>query len=77
MNKIFIADYIASCVKSVDIFETPPLDRNGVFWLDLDQDIPAHALERRPPPSDILALYFACDLVARDTRLRALFPVRL
>lgn len=66
----FIADYIASCVKSVDILETPPLDRGGVFWLDLDQDIPAHALERRPPPSDILALYFACDLVARDTRGR-------
>jgi cyclic-di-GMP-binding protein len=64
----FIADYIATCVRSVDIFETPPLDRAGVFWLDLDQDFPAYALTRRMPPGDILALYFACDLVARDTR---------
>ncbi len=66
----FISAYIESCVRSVDIFETPPLDRGGVFWLDLDQDFPAHALERRLPPRDILALYFACDLVARDTRGR-------
>lgn len=64
----FIADYIESSVRPVDILETPPLDRNGVFWLDLDQDFPAHALARRLPSSDILALYFACDLVARDAR---------
>ncbi len=64
----FITDYIASSVKPVDIFETPPLDRTGVFWLDLDQDFPAHALARRMPPADTLALYFACDLVARDVR---------
>ena len=66
----FIADYIGSSVTTVDIFETPPLDRGGVFWLDLEQDLPAQALERRIPPSDILALYFACDLVARNTRGR-------
>jgi cyclic-di-GMP-binding protein len=66
----FITDYIGSSVKTVDIFETPPLDRGGVFWLNLEQDLPAQALERRMPPSDILALYFACDLVARNTRGR-------
>ena len=64
----FITDYIESSVKPIEILETPPLDRNGVFWLDLDQDFPAYALARRLPPGDILALYFACDLVARDTR---------
>ena len=64
----FITDYIESSIKPIEILETPPLDRNGVFWLDLDQDFPAYALARRLPPGDILALYFACDLVARDTR---------
>lgn len=64
----FITDYIESSVKSLEILETPPQDRDGVFWLDLEQDFPAHALARRPPSSDTLALYFACDLVARDVR---------
>lgn len=64
----FIADYITTSVRPVDIFESPPQDRGGVFWLDLDQDFPAYALTRRMPPGDVLALYFACDLVARDTR---------
>lgn len=64
----FIAEYIATCVRPIDIFETPPLDRTGVFWLDLDQDFPAHALTRRMPTGDTLGLYFACDLVARDIR---------
>ena len=41
-----------------------------MFWLDLDQDYPAHALARRQPPGDVLALYLACDLVARDARGR-------
>lgn len=64
----FIADYIATCIRPIDIFETPPMDRAGVFWMDLDQDFPAHALARRRPTGDTLALYFACDLVARDIR---------
>lgn len=64
----FINAYLASAVRPIDIFETPPRDRNGVFWLDLEQDFPAHALARRPPNSHTLALYFACDLLARDTR---------
>ena len=64
----FIADYIATSVRFIDIFENPPLDRTGVFWLDLDQDFPACALTRRMPGGDTLALYFACDLVARDIR---------
>jgi len=66
----FIADYIDSSVNSIDILETQPMDRDGIFWLDLDQDYPAHALKRRQPANDVLALYFACDLVARDTRGR-------
>jgi cyclic-di-GMP-binding protein len=64
----FIVDYIASSVRPVDILESPPQDRGGVFWMDLDQDFPAYALNRRAPPVDVLALYFTCDLVARDTR---------
>lgn len=70
----FIADYIAATVTSLDILEIPPLDRDGIFWIDLEQDYPAQALRRRQPSGDVLALYFACDLVARDTcgRLAAL-----
>lgn len=64
----FVADYIASCVKPVDILERPPLDHRGVFWVALDKDFPAQALARRSPPSDLLVLYFACDLIARDAR---------
>ena len=64
----FISNYIASCVRPVDILENPPLDRTGVFWVALDQDFPAQALARRLPPGDTFALYFACDIVARDTR---------
>ncbi len=64
----FITDYIASCVRTVDILENPPLDRTGVFWIALENDYPAQALARRAPPSDTFALYFACDIVARDTR---------
>lgn len=64
----FIADYIAACVRPVDILESPPQDRSGVFWVALDRDFPAHALARRQPPGDTFPLYFACDIVARDTR---------
>mgnify|MGYP006998739986 FL=1 len=64
----FIADYIESCVRSVDILESPPQDHTGIFWVALDKDFPAHALARRQPPGDTFALYFACDIVARDTR---------
>jgi hypothetical protein len=64
----FITDYVASCVLPVDILENPPQDRTGVFWIALDSDYPAQALARRAPPADTFALYFACDIVARDTR---------
>ena len=64
----FITSYIESNVRPIDILESPPQDRDGVFWFDLDQDFPAYALARRPPNSNALALYFACDLIARDTR---------
>jgi hypothetical protein len=64
----FITDYIASGVRPVDILESPPQDRTGVFWIALDSDYPAQALARRAPPADTFALYFACDIVARDTR---------
>ena len=64
----FIADYIDQCVKPVDVLESPPMDRSGVFWVDMERDFPAFALSRRQAPSDTRALYFACDIVARDTR---------
>jgi hypothetical protein len=49
----FIADYIDQCVKPVDVLESPPMDRSGVFWVDMERDSPAYALSRRQVPSDI------------------------
>lgn len=64
----FIWDYIDQCIKPVDILESRPMDRSGVFWVDMERDYPAYALTRRQAPSDIQAIYFVCDIVARDTR---------
>jgi len=64
----FIADYIGRCITPVDILESPPSDRKGVFWIDPGKDFPAQAMLRRKPASDVSGLYFACDLVARDVR---------
>ena len=64
----FITEYIASCIRPVDILENPPRDHKGIFWVALDRDFPAQAMTRRLPPGDTFALYFACDMVARDTR---------
>jgi hypothetical protein len=63
-----ISAYIDGCLRAPELTEIPPRDRGGVFWIDLDSDIPAHALSRRQPTNDVAALYFACDLAARVLR---------
>lgn len=65
----FIVEYIESSLKTVEILDVPPIESNGVFWVDLDRDFPAHALIRRLPPSDAPVLYFAGDQVAQQAEL--------
>jgi len=66
----FISDYIEACAGLVQFEETPPTDANGIFWIDLDKDFPAHALVRRIPAPDTPVLYFSCDLIAHSTNDR-------
>lgn len=54
----FIGDYIDLSPLSLELLETPPSDCNGIFWLSLDRDFPAHALIRRPPATDTPIFYF-------------------
>jgi hypothetical protein len=61
-----IRSYIEQATRPLEILDTAPRDREGLFWIDLEGDFPAHAVNRRPPPADAPALYFAADLVARD-----------
>lgn len=61
----FIVTFVENCIRPVDILDIPPMDCNGIFWVDLDRDFPAHALIRRSPPVDSPSLYFACDPAAR------------
>ena len=62
----FIRSYIDMATRPLEILDTAPRDRDGLFWIDLEGDFPAYAVNRRPPPTDVAALYFAADLVARD-----------
>jgi hypothetical protein len=43
---------------------TPPLNAQGLFWIDPDKDFPAHALIRRIPSPEAQVLYFSCDTQA-------------
>jgi hypothetical protein len=61
----FINDYIKTLSISLDFAPTPPLDQSGIFWIDLDKDIPAHALIRRTPAADVDILYFSCDAISK------------
>lgn len=60
----FIGDYIACCLPEIELLSAPPLNQAGVFWLDPEKDIPAHALIRRIPGPEADILYFSCDAVA-------------
>lgn len=64
----FINDYIKTLSISLDFAPTPPLDQSGIFWIDLDKDIPAHALIRRTPAADVDILYFSCDTLSKTVR---------
>lgn len=63
----FISEYIASSTQPLEFFDTPPLNRQGIFWIDPDKDFPAQALIRRIPSPDTQVLYFCCDLIADNT----------
>lgn len=60
----FIAQYIDRIDKLPTLSDTPPEDSESVFWIDLDKDIPAHALIRRSPSAETQALYFSCRAIA-------------
>lgn len=61
----FIASYIDSCAKAIEILREAPTGRGGVFWVDPDIDAPPQALSRRIPPPEATVYYFACDLLAQ------------
>ena len=60
----FIGQYIGHGIPPIDFQETPPLNSDGIFWIDVDKDFPAHALIRRSPGADVRVLYFSCDVIA-------------
>jgi hypothetical protein len=62
----FIRSYIDLATRPLEILDTAPRDRDGLFWIDLEGDFPAYAVKRRPPPAEAPALFFAADLIARD-----------
>lgn len=63
----FIADYTCRNVGLIKLQEEPPESRDGVFWIDLEKDFPAHALIRRIPSPDSATLYFSCQPIAEHT----------
>lgn len=68
----FIGKFIQCSAPDIDFLDTPPLDNDGIFWIDPDRDYPAHALIRRTPPPDAKVLYFSCDAIAETAlKLRA------
>lgn len=62
----FIGQYISQCAPPVELQEAPPASSEGIFWIDLDKDFPAHALIRRSPSPDARILYFSCDGIAES-----------
>lgn len=63
-----INQYVERRGISPKLITTPPDENNSIFWVDLDKDLPAQALARRPPPADTPVLYFSCDAIARKLR---------
>ncbi|AXS79393.1 hypothetical protein [Dechloromonas sp. HYN0024] len=64
MELEFIGSFIECTTPDIAFLEAPPLNRDGIFWIDPDRDFPANALIRRTPPPDAKVLYFACDSIA-------------
>lgn len=64
----FINDYVASCNPTLELAEEPPKESSSIFWIDLDKDVPAHALIRRLPSAETQILYFSCDTLTRTTQ---------
>ncbi len=60
----FISEYIDKCTPDIELVTTPPLDAEGIFWIDPERDFPAHALIRRIPSPEAEILYFSCDTLA-------------
>lgn len=60
----FISDYIDKCTPDIALQSSPPLEAEGIFWIDPDKDFPAHALIRRIPSPEAEVLYFSCDNLA-------------
>lgn len=56
----FIENVIGLYAADMVLQDAPPPDSDGIFWVDLDKDAPAHALIRRIPPPDAQVLYFSC-----------------
>lgn len=63
-------ELIAYCVERIGpqllLTATPPADYQGAFWIDLDKDIPAHPLGRRPTSQDNGILFFSCADIAEQ-----------
>ena len=61
-------ELIMHCIErfglQISLQATPPADSAGVFWLDLEKDVPAHALNRRLAPNESGILYFSCTNIA-------------
>lgn len=62
----FISNYIEK-TDPIKLDSPRPLNSNSAFWIDLSKDFSAHALIRRAPASNIDALYFSCDTLAKTT----------
>jgi hypothetical protein len=65
----FISELASQYVDLVTPQEAPPDKTDGVFWIDLEKDFPAHALIRRIPSADSEVLYFACNRLAERVEL--------
>lgn len=63
----FIGDYVEKACPIPDFSEFP-LRGEGIFWIDPELDIPAHALARRPPSQGEDILYFACNTLTALVR---------
>lgn len=65
-----IADYLEHINSPIVLSETPPTDSNGLFWIDPKADVPAHAIVRRPPPSDTPVWFFSCTQLATEIKTK-------
>ena len=64
----FIGSYLGNHLAGLELSDDAPQRRDGIFWIDLERDVPATPLLRRPPPPDTHVLYFCCDQVAQQVQ---------